>query len=318
MSLSTLKVFNQYAYTTFQELLAQNIALFNSATQGGIVLKGGSIQGDYADEAFYSRIVGLVRRRNAYGSGAVTAKELAHLVKTSVKVAAGTPPVNIDPHWWQWINRSPEEAGVVLGKQLAEDSMSDMLNTGIKCYAAAVGAQAAVVHDATAGTLSLGALNIGASKFGDRNQDIKCWVMHSKPLFDLYGAAITNANQLFTFGTVRVVQDGFGRPLIVTDAADLTYVATGTKYRTLGLVPGAILVEQNDDYIENVDTKNGDENIQRTWQAQWSFNLGLKGFTWDKANGGASPTNTALGTATNWDKIATENKDLAGVLVTSQ
>jgi hypothetical protein len=321
MSLSTLKVFSQYAYTSMLELIAQQIALFNAATRGALTLRTAANQGDYSDVAMYQRISGLVRRRNAYGSGAVTHKELTMLLTSSVKVAAGTPPVDIDPHWWQWIQRSPEEAGVVLGKQLAEDTMQDMLNTAIAGLVAAVGAQSTNLYDHTAtGTPTLNVLQKGAAKFGDRAQDLVAWILHSKSIFDIYDVSLTNSNTLFTFGTVKVVEDGFGRPLIVTDSPGLTYEVAGpaTRYNILGLVSGAALVEQNNDYTENIETKNGDENIQRTYQAQWSYNLGLKGFTWDKTNGGASPTSAALATATNWDKFATSSKDLAGVLIKVQ
>jgi len=84
------------------------------------------------------------------------------------------------------------------------------------------------------------------------------------------------------------------------------------------LAQGAVLIEQNPDYLENMSTTNGAENIKRTWQAQWSYNVGLKGYAWDKTNGGASPTNAALATGSNWDRYATSVKDLAGILVNSQ
>lgn len=319
MSLSTLKVFNQYAYSTFLELLNHNIQLFNAATRGGLTLRTAANQGDFSDTTLYSRISGLVRRRDAYGAGAVGEKELAMLLATSVKVAAGTPPVNVTPHWWQWIQRSPEEAGVVLGKQLAEDTMADMLAVAIKSYVAALtNVGATVVSDATAATITLNALNTASALYGDRAQDIVCWVMHSKPMFDLFGAALTNTAQLFTFGTVNIRADAMGRPFIITDQPDLPYISAGQKYHTLGLAVGGAVVEQNNDYLENMETTNGLENIKRTWQAQWSYNLGLKGFAWDKSNGGASPSNAALATGTNWDKFATETKDLAGILVNSQ
>jgi hypothetical protein len=316
MSLANLKVYNQYAYTTFLELLNHNIALFNAATKGGLVLRSGANQGDFSDIALYSRISGLVRRRDAYGTGTVNAKQLAMLQQTSVKVAAGTPPVDITPHYWQWIMRDPAEAGIMLGKQLAEETLSDMLAVAVKAHIAALSnVGATVVHDGTAGTMTLQKLVNGAALYGDRAQEIMCWVMHSKVLFDLYGSALTNGQQLFVFGNVKVQQDGFGRPLIVTDQPDLAYTSSGTKYHTLGLVQGSALIEQNPDYVENLETKNGDENITRTWQAQWSYNVGLKGFAWDKTAGGASPTNAALATGTNWDRFATETKDLAGVIV---
>lgn len=314
MALSDLQVFNEYMYSAMTETLDVNINLFNQATRGGIVLRSAMHQGDYTDAVIYAKIAGLVRRRNAYGSGAVAEKVIQQLVETSVKVAAGTPPVRIDPGMMKWIARSPEEAGVVVGRQLAGDMMQDMLARSAAAYIAAMGAQAAVYYDHTAtGAASLTALNTGRAKLGDRADDVACWLLHSKSLFDIYGAAITNSNVLFSFGNIKVTHDGFGNPFIVSDLAPLT--AAGPVYFQLGLVPGAIFVDQNDDFTANTDTINGDENIKRTFQAEWTFNLALKGFAWDKTNGGHSPTDNALSTATNWDKYATSSKDLAGVLV---
>lgn len=322
MALSDLAVFSEYAQTTMTELQKQQVNLFNQASQGGIVLQSAAHEGDYSDVAMWAKVSGLVRRRDAYGSGAVTAKDLTQLVNTSVKVAAGTPPVNIDPGMLLWIQKSPEEAGVVIGRQLAEDSISDMLNTGVMGYLKAVGQVTAVIHDGTAATATLNAFNSGASKFGDRSGDLVAWMLHSKVAFDIYGTALTNTNQLFRFGDVRVMEDGFGRPFIVTDSAKMVTadgVTTGVdQYDSLGLTAGAILVEQNNDFLSNIETANGDENIARTYQAEWSYNLGIKGFAWDKTNGGKSPTDAALGTAANWDRTATSDKDLAGVIVSTR
>lgn len=320
MALSDLTVFSEYAYTTMTEMQDQQIDLFNQATRGGIVLQGGSHQGDFSDQAMWAKISGLVRRRDAYGSGAVAEKTLEHLTDTSVKVAAGTPPVRIDPGMMKWIQRSPEEAGVIIGRQMAQDSVADMLSVAIMCYTAAVGQVADVVYDHSAtGAMSLIALNKGAAKFGDRSNSLVAWVMHSKSAFDIYGEALTNSNKLFVFGNVRVIEDGFGRPLVVTDSANLINTTpTPDQYYALGLTPGAILVSQNGDFTDNTETKNGDQNIIRTYQAEWSYNVGVQGFAWDKTNGGKSPADAALGTATNWDRYATSHKDLAGVLVKAQ
>jgi len=35
-------------------------------------------------------------------------------------------------------------------------------------------------------------------------------------------------------------------------------------------------------------------------------------------HGGANPDATAIGTGSNWDKVATSNKDCAGVVLISQ
>lgn len=302
------------------ELIAQQTILFNGATNGALVLRGAKNLGDFSDQTFYQRIAGLVRRRDAYGTGAVTAKDLVELLSTSVKIGAGTPPVNIDPAWWNWIGQNPEVAGAQYGKQLGEEIIADMVNVTIKALVAAIAnVGATVVHDGTAATATLNVLNKGAALFGDRSQAIGVWLMHSKVWHDMLDASLTNTAQLHVFGNVKVMQDGMGRPFVVTDAPDL-FNATPTpdQYHTLGLVSGAAVVEQNPDYTENVETSNGNENIKRTIQAEWSYNLGLKGYSWDKSNGGASPTNAAIGTGSNWDKVATSIKDTAGVLVKTQ
>lgn len=318
MALSDLAVFQEYAQTSMTETQDQAIDKFNGNVRGGIILTSKAHEGDFSSTAIWAKIAGLVRRRNAYGSGSQTAKTMTQLVDTSVKVAAGTPPIEIDPGMLKWIQKSPEEAGAVIGTQMAEDSMADMLNTGIMTYVSAVGNVASNVHDGTAGTATLESLMSGASKFGDRSQDLVAWVMHSKSAFDIYGQALANSNRLFQFGNVQVVDDGFGRPIIMTDSPSLITSGTPDTYHQLGLAAGGIIVEQGNEFTDNVETSNGDENILRTYQAEWVYQLGLKGFTWDTATGGKSPNDAALAAAANWDKISTSHKDLAGVIVNTQ
>lgn len=319
MALSDLAVFSEYAYSAATEVLAQQIELFNTASRNTIVLSTQAAhQGDYSDTAFWAKVSGLVRRRNAYGAGAVTEKTMEHLTDTMVKVAGGTPPVRLDPGQFRWIQLNPEEAGAALGQQLAIDMLADMLNTGLIGTRAALSQIAANVHNGTGGTLNAGVLNTGLGLFGDRRADIAAWVVHSKPITDFYGTAITNGANLFTYGTVNVIADPFGKVFIVTDSPALFTAGTPATYHNVGLVPGAVIVDQNNDFDDNYETKNGDENIIRTYQAEWSYNLGVKGFAWDKTNGGKSPTDAAIATATNWDRYATSHKDLAGVIVNTQ
>lgn len=322
MALSDLAVYSEYAYDAMSEVLAQQVELFNGATAGAISLQSASHQGDYSDSAFFQKISGLVRRRNAYGSGAVAEKSLAHLVDTMVKVAAGTPPVRMDPGQFKWIMQNPQVAGAALGQQLAKETVADMLNLALGAGYAALGQVSAVVTDITGATppadvAGFGDLATGASKFGDASSQIVVWVMHSAPMHNLYINALNNAERLFTYGTVNVIRDPFGRLLVMTDSDSLVTTGTPNTYHLLGLVSGAITVDQNPDFTANEEAKNGDENIIRSYQAEWSYNLGIRGFAWDKVNGGKSPTDAALLTATNWDQYATSEKDLAGVVVES-
>jgi len=322
MALSDLAVYSEYAYSAFSETLRQQVDLFNAATGGAVMLQSAAHQGDFSDVAFFAKVTGgLVRRRNAYGAGTVAEKVLKHLVDTSVKVAAGTPPVRLDPGQFRWIQQNPEVAGAAMGQQLAVDTMADMLNVGLGSVYSALSQVSDVVYDATANTDAADKLptwnnlNNGQAKFGDQSSQIAAWIMHSTPMHKLYGSNLTNGERLFTYGTVNVVRDPFGKLLVMTDSPNLFAAGTPNVYHILGLVPGAVMIGQNNDFDANEETKNGDENIIRTYQAEWSYNIGVKGFAWDKANGGKSPTDAALFTSTNWDKYATSHKDLAGVVV---
>lgn len=323
MALSDLAVYSEYAYSSFTEVLDQQINLFNGATGGAIALQGTAHQGDFSESAFFGKVAGgLVRRRNAYGEGSVTEKTLQHLQDVSVKVAAGTPPVRIDPSQFRWIQQNPEAAGAAMGQQLAVDTMADMLNVGLGATHAALSQVDSLIYDATANAApdnlaNWRNLNSGQALFGDASSQIAVWVMHSAPMHELYAANLANSERLFTYGTVNVIRDPFGKLLVMTDSPALLQSGgeDPNKYHVLGLTAGATLIGQNNDFLANEETRNGGENIIRTYQAEWSYNVGVKGFAWDKANGGKSPTDAALLTASNWERYATSDKDLAGVIV---
>ena len=317
---ANLTVFSNTVYTTLTEVQDQAIQKFNEATRGGLVLTSSTLnQGDFHSDIMWAKIAGLVKRRNPYVDTVIETKQLTQLVNTSVKVAGGIYPIAIDPGMLKWIKKDQREAGAVIGKQMAEDSMADMLNVAIASLIAALGQNAAMNFTAAGPTATLQDLNSTAALFGDRAQDLRCWLMHSKSVFDIYGQALNNANQLFTFGTVNVTTDGFGRTLVYTDSPSLQTAATETEaaeYHILGLNSAAAVVEQNnDEFTDNIDTENGHENIQSTYQAEWTYNLGIRGYTWDTTNGGKAPTTAALATATNWDKTTTYDKDGPGVLL---
>ncbi|PCI54157.1 MAG: hypothetical protein COB36_10725 [Alphaproteobacteria bacterium] len=319
MSLSQMQVFNDFAYLTYTETLRQQIELFNAASGGSLVLSSVANTGDFSEEAFYKKLSTVTRRRDPYATGVVAPVSLTQDNHVAVKVAGGTPPIAFDPAQFAWIQKSPEEAGIVIGEQLSKGILADQVNSSVAALQAALANTAAVNYDATAGTLTLNALNRGAAMFGDRAMDIKTWVIHSTPMHDLFDTALTNGNDLFKFGDVAIIQDGFGRRFVMTDSPSLfNATASPDQYSTLGLSEGAAIVEDNGDLYTNIEESNGDENINRTFQAEYSFNLKLKGFAWDKASGGKAPNDAEIATGSNWDQVATDAKDLAGVVVTSQ
>jgi hypothetical protein len=330
MGLSAMTVYQEQSKTRMMEELAYRAELFNGVTNGGLLLRAANHSGDYAERSLFARIDGLVRRRNAYGSGAVASKTWAQLTDRMVKVAAGTPPVEFTLTQFEWINSDPGLAATMYGVQLAEEMVVDMVGVAVTALIAALGQTTAINYDATGKGGSQGAgtgvtpsdFVRAAAKMGDRQSDIRCWVMHTNTATSLLTTALANAETLFTFENVGTIvrRDALGRVFVITDNPALYDASADTaldsdEYYVLGLMPGAALVDQNDDFTSNVETKNGFENILRTMQSEWSYNLGIKGYRWDSTNGGPSPSTGALTTAGNWDKWATSHKDLGGVLM---
>ena len=128
-------------------------------------------------------------------------------------------------------------------------------------------------------------------------------------------ANLANESTLFNAGNVRVV-DVLGRRVVVTDAPALreSPSTTTNDAKILSLTAGAGIVYDGGDLITNIETTNGKERIVTTLQADFTYGMALKGYAWDTATGGKSPTSAELATGGNWDKVVTSWKDTAGVM----
>jgi hypothetical protein len=309
-----MQVFNQYIMPATLETLDQLLEAFNAASNGAIVLSPEGFTGDFLQESFFQALGAAQRRVDRYAAnGAAPITDLTELKNTSVKVAGGFGPIRYEPSQMTWLERPTVQGVEVASRAFAEVLLKDQLNTAIAALVAAITAQAAAVNDvsATAGITQAG-LNNAHAKFGDASQSIVAQIMQGTTWHKLVGQAIGNSTNLFVAGNVRVV-DILGKVSVVTDAPALMQTGTPNKEIILGLVSGAALVHDNRDIISNVQTVNGKERIETTIQTDYTFGLGLKGYTWDTTNGGKSPSNAALATGTNWDKTAASIKDTAGV-----
>lgn len=314
MAISDMELFNSQIQVVATETVDQAVAKFNEASGGALIMGGSEQIGDYIEEASYSVIGSLASRRDAYATGALTDLDIAQMLDVAVKVDGTIGPVVWDLEQFRRLGKSEEEAGLIIGEQAASAMMQDYLNTFCAAMVAATTTNAALTYDGTAGVASLSSLNSGAALFGDRSQSLVAWMMHSKAYHDLVGEAITNSNRLFNIGNISVMEDGLGRRYVVTDSPNLITAGAPDVYHTLGLVQGAGIVQVGN-LVSVIDDITGQNNLGKRLQGEYNFTLGLKGYAWDKTNGGASPSNVALATGTNWDQIATSDKDCAGVMV---
>jgi hypothetical protein len=314
MATGDFQVFNGSAYNAFKNTLQQEVELFNGATRNAIVLASVMFSGDKNELAAFESIASLVGNRDPSAVGANSEHALAELLKIDIKVGWGLPNITYTNASFDWTQRDPAQAGTLFGEEVAKGAMAYMLNSALTAYVAAVD-NADVAYVGTAAVASLESLNLGAGKYGDRQADIAAWVMHSKSVNDIYGQALANSNQLFTFGNIRVVEDGHGRPLVMTDSDALHFDNTGTEnYYQLGIVVGGISVQEQGDYRNYTVTDIVPVNPRELLTATGSFGLGLKGYTFNPAI--VQPDDADLALITNWTRVG-GFKDGCGVRVVS-
>ncbi len=142
---------------------------------------------------------------------------------------------------------------------------------------------------------------------------VRAGVMTGATYHTLVSEALDNSNRLFESTNVMVV-DILGKVAVISDIPALTESGTPNKAKVLSLTAGGIIVDNSSDIISNLETTNGKQRIETTWQADYTYGVKLKGYAWDTANGGASPLDAALFTGSNWDKAVADNKHTFGTL----
>ena len=317
--LTDLKVFDTLIQGATIEALTQMVNAFNAASNGAIVLSTEGFDGAYIRESFFTSLHSAQRRvdLNATHTSA-SATSLTQNEEVGVKIAGGFGPIEFNPIDIDFIGKSEDEAIAAISNNLAEAILKDKLNSAIRAAVAAIGNQADATYDAYAlspvGTVTYANINNAHAKFGDMSANIVCNVMNGATYHKLIGDNLSNSNRLFTASGVTIV-DILGKATVVTDADALT-VASPAKYNVLGLVRGGALVYSSpSSLVVNTERSNGQTVIKTSMQADYTFGLRLKGYKWDIANGGQTPSDAEVATGSNWDLAATSIKSTAGVLL---
>lgn len=324
---SNMKYQDPFFYSGYSDVIQQAVEKFNGGSNGTITLTSNRKQGDYDYSSFFENAGGLVSRQDQTSTADATAIALSQENEIGVKINRKIGPV-------EWSRSAFLKAGlddnafrVAAGEQAAKDVLADMLNNAIRAGRAALDNNAGSTYTVGSnGTLTTTALNSGLALMGDQAQRINAFVMHSKTYFDLVGYQIdptNNGDIVANSAVVAGMPASLGRPIIVTDS-DALKVTTGSgtsavdDYYTLGLTAGGLRVEDTEEEHVVFDEITGKEQLIMRMQGEFAYNLGIKGFQWDVSNGGKNPTDAAVGTGTNWDKVFNSDKSLAGVVIQSR
>lgn len=315
MAITNMQVFVDNARELVFEKLGQQIEKFNAASNNTLQLSSDGFSGDFFERSFYNSLAASRRRVDRYAAnGAVSATALAQSKAVEVKVAGGFGPIIFEPSQMAWISSNPAEALNVISNSMTEAILQDQINSAIAALVAAISNQAAARNDVSGSSaVTQIALNNTDAKFGDSSSLLVARIMRGATYHKLIGQNLVNASTLFNSGNVTVV-DVLGKPVVVTDAPSLYVAGTPNKEIVLTLVSGAIVIGGTSDLITNVDTTNGKERIETTFQGDYTFTMKMLGYSWDTANGGKSPTDAEIATGTNWDLFVTDIKHSAGVI----
>lgn len=322
---SDFAVYNDQVYGGLWEGTAQFADAFNAASANTIRVVASDRLGDYRYESFFKSISNVVSRRDTTSVSAATDLAMTQGENISVKINRKFGPVANTVDSWKKVGRDPQEMSFKLGQMMAEEQNLDMVNTAILAVEAAIQGQSAFNYDATGqspATMAHKHLIQGMSKMGDFANRLRAWFMYSAPFFGLMSQSVTD--NIYQVGGVTIINGApitFNKPVVHIDAPAL-WDANGSltdTYNTLCLVEGAVTVEQSEEPPTIAfDLVTGLENLVYRFQAEYAYNITIKGMKWDVANGGANPTNATLGTTTNWDLAVTSAKNGPGVRIVTQ
>ena len=314
MTLANMQVYNEEIMLNSIELTDQKLDGIAASSGGAIAMESSSFMGDYSKQSFWANLDAAQRRVDRYAAnGAVANTNLAQSELVGVKVAGGFGPVAFEPGQLTWLMKDPGTAITAISESFSNLFVKDMLNTAVGAGVAAVENVAALVEDAGAAAITQNVINKSHSLFGDSSAMLITDGMTGDVYHRLIDQGLDNANTLFRAGDVTIVSI-LNKIVLVSDIPALYEAGSPNKDKVLSVCAGGITASNGNDLITNIDTPNGTERLETTWQADYTFGLKLKGYSWDTVNGGKSPLDAEIFTGSNWDKAVTYNKHTLGTL----
>ena len=213
--LSHRTVFNEYIVPATMETFAEQVRLFNEASNGAIVLDAANFRGDFVQQAFFDSLIGAQRRVDRYTPNtAVTQTEIKDHTQTGVKVAGGFGPIVYEPTTMTWLNEPTARGIEIASRNFADALLYDQVNTALNATIAAISGNAAAVYGTTTEELTYDVINMAHARFGAASGSIIVDVMNGLQYHKFISKNLTNANSLFSAGNVQVV-DILGKKVVV-------------------------------------------------------------------------------------------------------
>ncbi|QLB23327.1 major capsid protein [Phocoenobacter skyensis] len=305
---SDVIIYNQDVQTGYLEQMQDNLATFNKASNGALVLEDKNILGDFSHDAFY-KIGGSIKHRDVNSNAAAEGNKIDMGEKVGVKVPFMYGPYEMTKEAMKRRGRSPEEFSQVVGRDYADALIEGYFNYATASLDGAIGSNSQMQ---TSGSISVDGKKVmtkGFRAFGDKFNRVGLWLMDSETWFDFIDQAI--AEKIYEEAGVVIYGGMPGTlnvPVLVTDQA---------KQRTIyGLQPGAVKITNSQLPEVAAYNINDRTNLSIGVRAEGTFNIDVLGYSYNDKEAGSNPDIETLGATASWKKYASSNKNTAGVIIT--
>tara|TARA_R110000782_G_scaffold270483_1_gene371894 strand:- start:73774 stop:74736 length:963 start_codon:yes stop_codon:yes gene_type:complete len=310
-------IYNEQLQTAMLEGLVQNIDVLNQSSAGTILLGTEDFYGNYMESTHYDRIADMIERRDITSDAATTDKRMSLIEDVEVVIDYKSKILETYENFRRR-GKTMEEFVSVVGRQFAEEFVKRHLNLMVSGLVAAVDNNTAMV-DVTlkAATASIDHLLKADELFGEKYGEVSAYLMNASAFHKLRKDQADNYKIDNVAGVLVATGMSFslGKPVIVSNIPSLTYNdGTNDLNRILALTPSAINMNERSGRLTSMQEVTDQENLAMRIAIEGSVKCGIKGYAWDKANGGTTPSDAAIATGTNWDLI-TSNELSAAALV---
>ena len=300
-----VKIYNDESQTAYLERLQDQLAVFNGASAGCLLLTAESIPGDLRKTAFYKGDASL-RWRDPNSNEPVTSSGLSMDEQVGIKVPWMLDPKSATEESFKRRARSLTEFAQLMGAETADATVSYQIDHALKALQAASTSSGMTVKG-TVGADGTKLFTKAMRRFGDKAERVKLFVMHSATYHDLVDKAISEV----TYQSESVVlyngsPASLGRPILVTDRCPIDKI--------FALQPGAAVITESQAPAFRFYEDNAHENLGVMYRAEGTFNIDLLGYTYELSQG-INPKLDVISSPAAWRKITKSDKLLAGVVI---
>lgn len=303
---SDVIIYNETVQTAYFERIQDNLAVFNENSSGAIGLNSEMVEGDLKLKSFY-KLGGSIASRNVNSVAAVTGSKIGMDEQVSVKSPWKYGPYETTEEAFKRRGKSAEEFSMLIGEDMGDAVLDGWVDYAIAALEGSIGSNAGMIVTGDLATEGKKVLTKGLRTMGDKFGMVAIWVMDSSTYFDIVDQAIDNK----VYEEAGVVVYGgtpgtLGKPVLVTDKCPANKV--------FGLQAGAVLVTESQApgvRSYDIDTQ---ENLAVGYRGEGVVNVEVMGYSW-KTKTNVNPDIAAIGTASNWKKVATSDKATAGFII---